>query len=251
MRDALKHFARNVVRHFGYEIVPGAAIEERAFGRHLAKLFEKLDIRCVLDVGANRGQYYRFLRNRVGYRGLVISFEPVARNVARLQELARTDARWVIRGYALGSEDTRADINVMRGDHLSSFLSPDHSNVPMLSPFNVVDRRERVEVHRLDSVIGELRTRYALRNVYLKMDTQGFELEVIRGASSTLPAIRALQAELSMQRIYESAPRSREILDYLSKQSFDVTGMFPVVRDDLMRVVEFDCVMINNLSVQE
>jgi FkbM family methyltransferase len=242
---SLKRILRRVVRRFGYEVVPRAALEERVFAQHLGDLFGRLDIQCVLDVGANRGQYYRFLRDAVGYRGLVISFEPVAQNIAWLREQVRTEPSWVIHGYALGSEDRRMGINVMKTDRLSSFLSPDHSQVPIFDDHNVVQRREEVQVRRLDSVIGELRDEHRLHNVYLKLDTQGFDLEVIRGAQATLPAVRALQTELSVRPIYQNAPPYREMLDVLTARQFAITAMVPVVRDQLMRVVEFDCVMVN------
>lgn len=98
---------------------------------------------------------------------------------------------------------------------------------------------------QLDSVIDELGGKRVLRNVYLKMDTQGFDLEVVRGASATLSWVRALQTEISMRPLYQDAPSYQETLDVLIQRGFGVTGLFPIARDELMRVVEFDCVMVN------
>lgn len=245
MMAGVKRAITRVVRRLGYEIVPRGDLEQRALCLHLTDLFHKLDIQCVLDVGANRGQYYRFLRERVGYRGLVVSFEPISCNLVDLREQAKGDPRWIIRGSALGSRETRMEINVMKADLLSSFLTPHPSMVEMFRDHNVVDRRESVEVRRLDSVIEELDA-LDLRNLYLKVDTQGYDLEVIRGAPLTLPRVRALQTEISMRPLYAGAPSFRETLDTLLACSFAVSGMFPVVRDPAMRVVEFDCVMVNS-----
>jgi len=242
MIAALKRGVRRAIRRLGYEVVPTAHVESHGFIRHLDELFRRLEIQCVLDVGANRGQYRQLLRERVGYQGLIVSFEPVAQNVAALRAQAQADPRWMIRGHALGSTDTQMDINVMKADLLSSFLSPDPSMVPMFRPVNVVDRTERVEMRTLDSVIGDLGD---LRNIYLKLDTQGFDLEVIRGAAATLPRVRALQTEISMQPLYRNAPSYRETLAELTARGFAITAMAPIVRDDRMRVVEFDCVMVN------
>ncbi len=200
----------------------------------------------MLDVGANRGQYRQFLRERVGYRGLILSFEPLAQNVEWLRRQAKSDPRWIVCGVALGSRDTRMEINVMKVDLLSSFLEPHPAMVEMFREHNVISRKESVEVRRLDSVIDELMAGRTLRNLYLKLDTQGFDLEVIRGSSSTLSRVCALQSEISMQPLYANAPSHREALDALAAHSFAVTGMFPVVRDPMMRVVEFDCVMIKS-----
>jgi FkbM family methyltransferase len=247
---AFKRRVRQVIGRFGYDVVPSRDLEGHTFVRHLQELFGKLDIQCVLDVGANRGQYRHLLRDRVGYQGLIISFEPLSRNVASLREQAEADPRWIIRGHALGTENTEMEINVMKADGLSSFRSPHPAMVPMFRPVNVIERRERVEVRRLDSVIGELGGARALRNVYLKLDTQGFDLEVVRGAAATISKVRALQTEISMQPLYREAPSHRETLDELTERGFAVTAMYPIVRDELMRVIEFDCVMVNGAAAE-
>lgn len=250
MIAAFKRRVRQVIRRLGYEVVPRDHVESHTFIRHLEELFRTLDIRCVLDVGANRGQYRQLLRDRVGYQGPIVSFEPVAQNVASLRAQAETDPRWSIRGHALGAEDRAMDINVMKADLLSSFLAPDPAMVPKFRSVNVIDHTERVEVRRLDSVFADLGGEQILQNVYLKLDTQGFDLEVIRGAAATLARVRALQTEISMQPLYRNAPSYRDTLDELTKLGFAVTAMSPIVRDDRMRVVEFDCVMVNGAATR-
>ena len=243
--NILKRGLRKLVRRLGYEVVPTAFLEHHAFARHLATLFRDLRIDCVLDVGANRGQYRDFLRNRVGFDGWIISFEPVPGTVALLRDRAAADPRWLIEGYALGSEEGRQPINVTKPDFLSSFRTPDYSKVRLYTEREVFDHVESVDVRTLDSVVGELRLHVPLNNPYLKLDTQGFDLEVVRGASSTLPEIRALQTELSVRPMYEKAPSYREMLDAMTERGFDITAMFPVGRDERLRVIEFDCVMVN------
>src|SRR5882672_4717902 len=71
-------------------------------GTHLAAIFDRLKIDCVLDVGAHVGQYGRFLRN-IGYTGHIVSFEPVRANFARLERRSERDAKWTIHRLALGN----------------------------------------------------------------------------------------------------------------------------------------------------
>jgi FkbM family methyltransferase len=141
------------------------------------------------------------------------------------RERATNDPRWVIQGYALGSEDATVPMNIMKPDFLSSFRRPDDSKVRLYTESEVLDR--------------------PLLNPYLKLDTQGFDLEVVRGASSTLPTVRALQTDLSVRPFYENAPSYREMPDALTERGFEMTALFPVGRDGQLRVIEFDCVMIN------
>jgi hypothetical protein len=71
-------------------------------------------------------------------------------------------------------------------------------------------------------------------------------MQVIAGAEQTLPQVMALQVEVSVHPIYAGAPGFVEVLDAMSARGFDVAGIYPVRRDELSRIVNFDCVMINS-----
>ncbi len=92
-----------------------------------------------------------------------------------------------------------------------------------------------------DGIVGDPNAR-----VFLKSDTQGYDLNVMRGAVGCLHRIAALQVEVSIRRVYKGAPTYLEVLAELSGHGFEITGMFPVQRDPQLRVVNFDCVMINS-----
>ncbi|MFY2859808.1 FkbM family methyltransferase [Mycobacterium sp. THU-M104] len=235
-----------IVRPDRAEDARSDVLNKRALAHHLNRLFAQLDIDCVLDVGANRGQYRDFLRRSVGYEGWIISFEPVRRNVRIMEAAAARDPRWIVRGCALGRANGQRDINVMRSDDLSSFLTPDDSVVNQFREVNVVDRTESVEVKRLDAVLPELRASYPMRNVYLKMDTQGLDLEVIEGAGAELHGVGALQTELSVRPLYSGIPSYQDTLHTLENRGFSISTICPVSLDEAMRVIDLDCVMVND-----
>src|SRR5512134_826462 len=106
----------------GYPIVPTWRLEKWEQSTHLCELFDMLGIDCVLDVGANIGQFHEFLRLHVGYTGCVVSFEPVREMVERLRDAARADAAWTVHPIALGERDGSAEIAVMVERTLSSML---------------------------------------------------------------------------------------------------------------------------------
>ena len=250
MLKIVKDSVLKVSRSFGYDIVPLREMKERDFALHLRELLARLEIDCVLDVGANAGQYHDFLRDRVLYDGTIVSFEPLSRHVEALRARSRSDRNWHVEGYALGSKQGSLEINVMVSDQFSSFLEPDHDRVGDYAGLNVADHAETVAVRTLDGVLPALQERIGFKRPYLKIDTQGFDIEVLRGAADSLPAMRALQTEASVRSIYKGMPGYTEIIHYLDDRGFDITGLYPISRDKSLRLVEFDCVMINRAAIQ-
>ena len=248
MLKIVKDSVLKVSRSLGYDIVPLREMKERDFALHLRELLARLEIDCVLDVGANVGQYHDFLRDRVLYEGSIVSFEPVSRHVELLRQRARADADWHIEGYALGAKDGSLPINVMVSDQFSSFLEPDNSRISEFADLNVPCHVETVTVRTLDVVMPVLQERLGFERPYLKLDTQGFDIEVLQGAGESLRMARALQTEASVIGIYKGMPGYVDTIRYLEERGFDITGLYPVSRDSSLRLVEFDCVMINRAA---
>ena len=198
MLKIVKDSVLRVSRSFGYDIVPLREMKERDFALHLRELLAHLDIDCVLDVGANAGQYHDFLRDKVHYDGPIISFEPVSRHIEALRERSRGDRDWHIEGYALGSSDGSMPINVMVSDQFSSFLEPDHGRVKDYAELNVPCHTETVTVRTLDVVLPVLQERIGFDRPYLKIDTQGSELDVILGGPRLLSQADYILVEVSL-----------------------------------------------------
>jgi FkbM family methyltransferase len=244
LRHRLNALTARTLDALGYTVVPNWRMGSFAFTQHLRKLFEWLEIDCVLDVGANTGQYYDLLRRDVGYRGWVISFEPIPEHVAALRRRAAHEPAWRIEGMALGATAGRASFNVMVGTQFSSFLVPDHSATTQFLSANAVRETIDVAVHTLDEVLPGLARELAVRRFYLKLDTQGFDLEVVKGAHASLPGIRALQTEASVTPIYRGSPDFATTIRELQQCGFELSGIFPNNPDHFPRMLEFDCCMV-------
>ena len=236
--------ARNLARRRGYEVmrVAGGHRAESLLALHLDKVFAHLDIDLVLDVGARVGDYGLWLRHN-GYQGRIISFEPVSTSFATLQERADADGNWQALNMALGSADGEAEINVSRQTYFSSFLEPNAYAVDEFEQGVEIERTELVQVRRLDQILPEVLSGRRART-YLKMDTQGWDLEVLRGATEVLDQVLALQSEVSVKPIYGGMPPFEESLSEIGALGYELSGLFPVNLDSALRVVEFDCVCI-------
>jgi FkbM family methyltransferase len=187
----------------------------------LKRLLATLDIDCVLDVGANDGGFARNLR-AIGYRGRIISFEPVPEVFARLRRAFEHDHAWSGQRLALGKETGTLRLRIPpQMTVLSSFLDLKES---------LAVRIEDVQVRRLDELLPALLPHAAMSRIFLKMDTQGYDLNVFHGATGCLSAIRGLVSEISVSPLYDSQPHYLDALATYEKAGFDLYHLATVNR---------------------
>jgi FkbM family methyltransferase len=214
--------------------------------RHLKYVFNTLNVDLVLDVGANQGQYRDFLRNEVEYLGNIVSFEPIPELFAALQKKFKIDRRQHFENIALGAAEGELMFNVMNTTEFSSFLTPTNEHTNQFAEANTVARTIMVKVATLNKILPGLQAQYQPAGIYLKIDTQGFDRQVIEGGSDVLGAIVALQTEMSVTQIYEGMSDYRDMLGFLQAQGFSPSGFFPLSTRSSLRMIEFDACMINN-----
>jgi FkbM family methyltransferase len=216
--------------------------------RHVAWLLRRYNINCVLDVGANIGQFAQELRHH-GYDGYIISFEPVPQFVDKLRALAAKDDRWTVHQLALGSTEGSLPIRVQHS--LSSALTATEYGRRRFASLEKFADDEQIDVplRRLDAILDEVLAQPAAAGVgepriFLKMDTQGFDLEAFRGLGDRAKEILAIQSEVALLTIYEGMPRMPEALATYEAAGFEISGLFPVTREPDGRVIEYDCMMV-------
>ncbi len=206
-------------------------------------ILRQLEVNCVLDVGANVGQFGRLLR-RGGYQGRIVSFEPLEEFATKLRRKSAKDPGWRIQQYALGDEETTAEINATPGASLSSLLPASEFGKEWSHKLET-SVKETITVRRLDSVLDEVLAGLDDPRVYLKLDTQGYDLPAFRGAGDRLPEILAMQSEVSCLPIYEGMPQLEEQLGVYRQAGFDIAGLFPVsLHRPTLRVLEFDAILV-------
>jgi FkbM family methyltransferase len=244
MSTPLKQRAHQLLHTCGHDIVEYPLPDWLVFKEHLLHVFRAFDINVVLDVGAHFGEYATFLRES-GYRGHIVSIEPIQENFDILTCHARGDLRWTAHRLALGTSESPASINVSHCTDFSSFLSPNDFCGQRFGEKGRVERTELVPMKRLDAILDDLVTHVENPRIYLKIDTQGWDLNVLRGAAGVLQRVLALQSEVSVQNIYCGMTSYLDAIREMSDLGFSLSGLFPVCQaEDGITVVEFDCVMV-------
>ncbi len=213
---------QRLARRLGYDLTPRR--KAKPLEAQLVTVLERFQIACVLDVGANAGQYGSLLRSW-GYRGRIVSFEPLSGPHAHLEQRAAGDPDWrVAPRMALGERDGEATIAVSAESDMSSIL-PQTELLRRVSPSSKVIGRETVPIRRLDAVAADYLE--PADRVFLKLDTQGYEAQILAGARQLLARLSGVQLEMSLVRCYEGERDFRELIDDLALAGFSPYLFFP------------------------
>lgn len=211
----MKKFVRELTRSFGVEITRYRPSNSAA--AQLAKALEISGIDVVFDVGANEGQFAKGIRE-YGYTGKIVSFEPLTAARERLSLLAGRDPNWIVHDQsAIGDLDGEIEIHIA-GNSVSSSVLPmleSHSSAAVGSAYVA---SERVPICRLDSI--ESRYLAPETSLFIKIDTQGFEWQVLDGANGTLKRANGVLCELSLVPLYDGQRLWRDIIDRLDDEGF-------------------------------
>ena len=238
----LKRVIQKTAELAGIEAIPSWRLESLPLATKLERVFAHYNIETVLDIGANTGQYHDFLRAHVGFQGLVHSFEPDPDLAGPLMQRARGEGdRWEVHQLALGASPSHATFNRMSNSQFNSFHTPAAGQPGQFSEFNKVVAAFPVEVTTLDSLLGLFGD---LSRVYVKIDTQGFDLEVLAGGRQVMAAVPGLQTEVSCRPIYDGSPDFAASLAAFQQAGFEVCDLFLISSDEHLRAVEFDCLMV-------
>jgi FkbM family methyltransferase len=244
MRKALFDALKSVGRRFGlfisYYPPPGS------YHRFLRDYLRRMEINVVLDVGGFVGDWARELLE-IGYRGRIISFEPVPDSFAKLKQSMEHNPQWSGLPFGLSDENRTTVINTYSKGNFNSLLElrPDEAR------WWSVDASQRtqttIQLRRLDSVLPELLDGLQSPRVFLKLDTQGHDVNVVRGATGVLDRITGIQSELPVVHAYDGMICMRDALDFYANLGFVPINFQPVNTIENEQITpEFD-VLLNRL----
>jgi len=189
---------------------------------------ERFGVDLVLDVGANAGQFGTDLRS-MGYRGRIVSFEPLTSAHVQLLRAAHDDPAWSVHPRcAVGDRDDTVTINVA-GNSVSSSLLPMTDAHESAARASAYVGSEQVPLVRLDSVVESYLA--GARAPFLKIDTQGFEWAVLDGAPKLVPRLRGVLCELSLVHLYQGQHLWLDVIHRLEAEGLRTWAVQPGFTD--------------------
>ncbi len=235
-KTTLASVIKRVIRRAGFEVhryIPGRS-ETARFVTMLAT--HRVDL--VLDVGANVGWFGKLLRE-ADFAGKIVSFEPLAAAREVLLEISEQDPLWEVAPCAaIGEEDGDIELNVA-GNSVSSSVLEMLENHVHVAPESKYVGKENVPLRKLDTIAPDCIGDDSV--LFLKIDTQGYEDRVLKGAQQLLKRIVGMQLELSLVPLYEGQCLFDEMIDYVKSHGFDLWAISSAFTDpDSGRLLQVD-----------
>jgi FkbM family methyltransferase len=209
----------------------------------VAALIDHLGLDTVLDIGANIGQYASALRAS-GFRGRVVSCEPLSDAFAHLRRRSARDSAWTALRTAVGAHAGTLEINVSANSYSSSLLPMTNAHRDA-APGSEYVRREKVAV----TTVAELVRKHGIdpARTLLKADTQGYEPQVLDGAGGLLGRFAAVALELSFVPLYEGQQLFGDLTDRLQQAGYATYGFEAGFSDPLTgRMLQCDGLFVRS-----
>lgn len=197
-----------------------AGVEHRRILRNLGP------VRMVVDIGANRGQF-SLLARHVFPRASIVAFEPYPHAAKIFRRVHGGDSQVTLQPVALGPDRRRMALHVSESDDSSSLLAITERQV---NTFPGTQEKAQVEV--TVGPLGDWVSAEDLRGpALLKIDVQGFELEVLRGCDELLSLFQWVYVEASFVELYGGQALAGEVVHYLVERGFALSGVYNLAYD--------------------
>jgi FkbM family methyltransferase len=240
--EKLEKFVRESANKVGLDITRYRP--ERTDVGRLATMLAHHKVDCVLDIGANIGQFAQALRN-ADYSQRIISFEPLSDANRALTQAAAGDANWeVAPRCVVGDRSGETEIHIAGNSVSSSVLAMLDSHVAAAPESDYVGT-EQVPMNTLDALLAEMQVDTG--RCFLKIDTQGYESQVLDGAGGTLRTAIGVQLEMSLMPLYEHQALYDELVERVRGLGFGIWAIWPALFDPTSgRMVQADVTFFRN-----
>lgn len=210
----------------------------------LMKQIQYNEIDLIYDIGANEGQFSEMIF-KLGYKGKIVSFEPLSEIHKILTGRSLKFKNWIVaERCAIGEDDTEIEINISKNTLSSSVLDikKEHTDA---EPESFYIGKENTKLYKLDTIGNKYLN--GAKNIFIKIDTQGYEDKILNGAENFLKKVKGLLVETSLVPLYENQALFKEILRKVESHNFELTGVQPAfINKNTGRTLQIDAIFFRS-----
>jgi FkbM family methyltransferase len=205
----------------------------------LVKVFNFNSTNAIIDVGAAKGDVSLIFASAFPY-ATIYSYEPILENFNDLQLNTHFNSKIKIFNKALGNSKEEKSIHLASRITSSSLLNIEENIENDFFNKNLKHIGEqKIIVNKLDNEISQ-----DIQVNIIKIDVQGYELEVLKGARETLNRTYIILIEMQNHDLYNDAPKYYVLDEYLRKCGFVLFDIIPSIRED-NKLYEWDGIYVN------
>jgi FkbM family methyltransferase len=229
---------KKLIKNIGYVVYKSNATNSSLI--QLLAILKDANINLIFDIGANEGQFAKELRLN-GYSAGIVSFEPIDNAYQTLLKISKNDSEWIVHErVAIGETNHKTRINISKNSVSSSLLQILDAHT-RTEPQSQYVGTQTVKVVKLDDIYEDYLN--VNSNLMIKIDAQGYEWNILKGATNIRKIAKVILCELSMIPLYEGQYLWNDIVEEIEKDGFILWGIQKGLVDPIDgRTLQFDAI---------
>ena len=216
----MKKFLQLLVSLFGYNIIKSSNFYKinRTLDQAIKSIIKKKNP-IIFDVGAHEGESIDRFKN-LFQNPIIHSFEPQSKIFEKLMNKKKNDKDLVLNNFALGSKEGNQEIFVNSNTAASSYLNIDNKDKFFKSLKTI--QKEQTRIDTFDNYFNKIKVNYI---DLVKIDVQGLEKEVLKGAHNSLNKVLLIEIEIIFVNLYEKHSSFYQIENILKNYNFELYSL--------------------------
>ncbi len=240
INNVLKKLINNLLGFFNLQL--NKITLSNNFNYYIVRVLTNLKIDYVLDIGANEGQFAEEIR-KYGFKKDILSYEPMTGAYKKLSKRSESSNNWKIYNNGFGNKVEQKTLNISKNSVSSSILNLNKKSL-IYEPKSRYIAKETINLNTLNKVLTQ--NKFKKKNIFVKIDTQGYEKNILIGASKVFKKIKGIMLEVSVVPIYKGERDFIEMIKFMKKKGFYIWAIERGFSNkNTGRVFQLDIIFIN------